>query len=448
MSVPVSIEQFLVDHLGLEEAATGKGTISRAIRAVMKRGEIQDVLAYERLFASSAYERQKLIDEIVVGETWFFRDKGPFDCLALQAQELRNVLAQGDALKILSAPCSSGEEPYSIVMTLLKAGLSPAAFSVDAADISTRSLEAARKAHYGRNAFREPLEKNYAPYFLETERGKQVTDPVCRQVRFIQDNLAAPRCLDGYGPYHVIFCRNFLIYLTSEARHRVFKSLDRLLVPGGFLFSGHAETVFWQMNGYRPLRQERAFAFSKPHPSPSPVTGHSQRQEKPPMDRHGQKRLTYPPRNGVATNTALETSAKQLPRPGEEIATPPKGRQAVTRKSEIHRSSLDPQLREARRLADRGSMDEAVRLCQEYEKTAGPVAETYCLMGLIHEAGNDIRCAEEYFLKALYLDPCHYESLVHTSLLCKRRGDERKASLYRERAERSKKEIRGRQPGD
>jgi chemotaxis protein methyltransferase WspC len=424
MSPPASIEQFLRGNLGLEEATTGRKAIDRAIGAVMKRGGFKDRFAYERLFASSFEEQRKLIDEIVVGETWFFRDKGPFDCLALQARDLIEVLPSGDALKILSAPCASGEEPYSIVMTLLQAGLPAPAFFVDAADISEKSLAIARKACYGRNAFRGPLEDGYAAYFLETDLGKQVTGPVSRQVRFIQDNLVASRCLAGCGPYHIIFCRNFLIYLTSEARQRVFKHLDSLLLPGGLLFCGHSETMFWHRNGYRPIRQERAFAFSKPHPSTPHLMARPQRQGKPLTDRHDKEAVVQQPK-------------KNAPEPVDTLqAVKETGEPASPRTAKTKKKGLDRQLQEARRLADLGALEEAARLCRDYERTAGPVAEAYCLLGLIHEAGNDVRLAENYFLKALYLDPHHYESLIHTSLLCQQRGDVRKAALYRERAER------------
>ena len=437
MIIPASIEQFLTESLGLEEDTSGKGAVIRAVTAVMKRGSIKDLPAYEKLFTSSIEERQKLIDEIVVGETWFFRDRGPFDYLAVHAQNLIKALQSGGILRVLSAPCSSGEEPYSIVMTLLQAGLPPTAFTVDAADISVRSLDTARKACYGRNAFREPLGTNYEPYFLKADQGKQVAEFVSRQVRFIQDNLTTSHGLQGCGPYHVIFCRNFLIYLTPEARQRVFKHMDRLLLPGGILFSGHSETVFWHQSGYRPLRQERAFAFSKPDLPVSTLSARPQKRKTPLMDPACLAHRS--PKDGARPTAARAPLAATLQKVKEKekiVSCPPENEETLSV------AFWERRLREARMLADRGAMDEAVKLCRDYEKAAGPVAEAYCLMGLIHEAGNDVRLAEDYFLKALYLDPNHYETLVHTSLLYQQQGDARKATLYKERAERSKKEDR------
>lgn len=97
---------------------------------------------------------------------------------------------------------------------------------------------------------------------------------------------------------------------------------------------------------------------------------------------------------------------------------------------------MDAQIQEARRLADAGDTAGAARLCREYTRKFGPAAETYCLMGILSMAGQDLNGAEECFLKALYLDPNHYESLVHISLIYRQKGKETRAALYRERAER------------
>jgi chemotaxis protein methyltransferase WspC len=98
------------------------------------------------------------------------------------------------------------------------------------------------------------------------------------------------------------------------------------------------------------------------------------------------------------------------------------------------RPLIDKQIQEARRLADQGRIDLALQLCQECAQKSGPAAELYCLMGIIHMAGQDLKSAEDCFLKAIYLDPGNYESLVHISFLYRQKGDQKKAALYMERA--------------
>jgi len=431
MNTPPAIEQFLIATLGMAEDAVGKGAVSRAVQAAMRREGISDPLEYERLFVSSGDVRQRLIDDIVVGETWFFRDRGPFTYLARHARELRG----NRVLNILSAPCSTGEEPYSIVMTLLAAGLPPSAFAVDGVDISIRALNKARQACYGSGAFRGHIGEDIARFFQETPHGRQVTDQVIRQVAFHHDNLMSPGSLAGRGPYAIIFCRNLLIYLTAETRRRVFERVNRLLLPGGILFTGHTETIFWQQQGYVPLQWDRAFALTKPasQPLPKVTTTATTLKSLPPLDakRQAVKTLTGP--GAASGNKPLE--GKTLPDPFQLLTAAEKQQPAKPDPTDAE-PFMDGQIQEARCLADRGDMDGALRLCQEYTRKVGPSAESYCLMGVIHMARQDMNVAEAFFLKAIYLDPGQYESLVHISLIYRQKGDDRKASLYRDRAER------------
>lgn len=428
MTTPPVILRFLAASLGMEEDAAGKEAVGRAVGAAMRREGPSDLEAYAKLFSSSPDVRQRFIDAMVVGETWFFRDRGPFTYLARHSQEIRN-LCPGAPLTILSAPCSTGEEPYSIAMTLLAAGIGPQAFSIDAVDISLAALAKAREACYGSGAFRGNIGEDVASFFETTPRGRRVNERVVRQVTFIHDNLVSPGSLASRGPYAIIFCRNLLIYLRAEARRRVYDLLDRLLLPGGLLFTGHTETIFWNQQGYLPVQWDRAFALSKPVESPK------QKAAKKPAALKSMSAAAKSRRPGVpaaspipAGNTFTgETHAagkmQHPPRPDET-------------KADADKSLLDGHLLEARRLADRGDMTGALRLCEDYVRTFGPAAGTYCLIGVIRMAERDFKKAEDCFVKALYLDPGHYESLVHLSLVYRQKGNDKKAALYRERAER------------
>jgi chemotaxis protein methyltransferase WspC len=430
MNIAPGIRRFLAASLRMDENAAGKGAVSRAIAEAMRQEGISDPQTYEQLFASSPDVRQRLINAVVIGETWFFRDRGPFTGLARHAQELRNEQA-GNVLTILSAPCATGEEPYSIVMSLLAAGLPPASFSVDGVDVSTRALDKARRACYGSSSFRGNIGEDFVRFFEITPHGRQVTQQVVRQVTFHLDNLVLPGSLAGRGPYAVIFCRNLLIYLTTEARRQVFLRLDGLLLPGGLLFSGHTETIFWHQQGYLPLKWDRAFALTKPAlPLSSRTTTTAKTLKMPTLTGARRKEIKIP------TGRAPESHEKTFMAPSLASVESEQPVKPLQTDAGPIKPFIDEQLQEARRLADQGDMDGAVRLCEEYARKVGPAAETYCLMGIISMARQDMSHAEDYFLKALYLDPGHYESLVHTSLIYREKGDDRKAALYRERAER------------
>ena len=423
MNTPPAISRFLAVSLGMEEDAAGKGAVSRAVAAAMRQEGLSDLQAYEKLFASSPDVRQRFIDAMVVGETWFFRDRGPFTYLARHSQEMRS-LCPGAPLSILSAPCATGEEPYSIAMTLFAAGIGPQAFSIDAVDISLAALAKAREACYGNSAFRGNIGEDVASFFETTPRGRRITERVVRQVTFLHDNLVSPGSLASRGPYAIIFCRNLLIYLTPEARRRVYELLNRLLLPGGLLFTGHTETIFWNQQGYLPLQWDRAFALSKPVASPASKSAKKSaaRQSTPTV-----AVKSRPIASAGNPIFAAKPFAAQAP-----IAAPSEIRHPAS----PDKSAGAEKLQEARRLADRGDMTGAMRLCEDYVRLFGPNAETYCLMGVIRMAGRDIKTVEDCFLKALYLDPSHYESLVHLSLIYRQKGNETKAALYLERARR------------
>lgn len=433
MNGPPAIMEFLTHSLGMEPESAGKNAVQRAVASAMQREGASNPQAYEKLFVSSPDVRQRLIDSVVVGETWFFRDRGPFLCLARHARALHEA-RPGSVLNILSAPCATGEEPYSIVMTLLAAGLPPSSFTVDGVDVSALALEKARLACYSKSSFRGNIGEDVSRFFETTPSGRNVADSVVRRVSFHLDNLALPGSLAGRGPYAVIFCRNLLIYMTPEARLRIFDRMDRLLIPGGLLFTGHTETNFWHQRGYLPLPWDRAFALTKPASAASRATVTTGAPAKPTSPESRQKETAVLSTDAIVKKkTPIRPDTGPPKAPFEERQQPAKPEAA---NADFKILPIDAQIQEARRLADAGDMAGAARLCREYTRKFGPAAEAYCLMGILSMAGQDVNGAEECFLKALYLDPGHYESLVHISLIYRQKGKESKAALYRERAER------------
>lgn len=103
------IEQILAETMGLDTATTGGNVITRAVAAAMKRSGETDMEAYTERLKASEDERQALLEEIVVPETWFFRDVGPFEYLKAYVQNIWRPSAAGRPLRILSAPCSTGD---------------------------------------------------------------------------------------------------------------------------------------------------------------------------------------------------------------------------------------------------------------------------------------------------------------------------------------------------
>ena len=184
-------EALLHSVIGLDSASVGSRTIERAVQTRMRACALSQVEDYWQRVALPGAERQHLVEAVVVPETWFFRDPQAFVALATLLQQRLSRDPQS-VMQVLSIPCSTGEEPYSIAMALLDAGVNPARFRVEAIDISEGALKQARLACYGRNAFRSADLGFRARYFVATPEGYQLNERVRAQVSFRRGNLLDP----------------------------------------------------------------------------------------------------------------------------------------------------------------------------------------------------------------------------------------------------------------
>jgi chemotaxis protein methyltransferase WspC len=254
----------LRDVIGLDAASVGVSTIERAVRErlVASRMEALDYLQHLR---RSGTEMQELVETVVVPETWFFRDREAFGFLARTAQDEWLRATPDGVVRILSLPCSTGEEPYSIAMALLDAGMPAEQFQIDAVDISARALATAERGIYGRNAFRGADVAFRERYFTDTPAGARLSEVVRRQVRFQRGNLFSPAALPETAIYDAVFCRNLLIYFDRETQDRCVRLLERPLTADGLLFVGPSEAALMLAHSFVSARVALAFAFRKVH---------------------------------------------------------------------------------------------------------------------------------------------------------------------------------------
>ncbi|WP_082408718.1 CheR family methyltransferase [Verrucomicrobium spinosum] len=254
------ITNLLKESIGVDAATMGKSVVTNAVRQRMAACGLQETGAYWNLLRRSDEELAQLVELVVVPETWFFRDPAAYAALVHHVRQEWGPAHPTGRLRVLSAPCSTGEEPYTIAMALLDAGLPAMRFQIDAIDISERALARARRAVYGRNAFRGSDVGFRERYFRE-EQGLHRLTPLVREcVDFRQANLVSDDPLPGAGSYDAIFCRNVLIYFDAPTQERVIRALDRLLAPEGLLFVGPAETFLTRSAGFTSVDFPSAFA--------------------------------------------------------------------------------------------------------------------------------------------------------------------------------------------
>jgi len=225
--------------------------------------DLPDRHAYWERVCGSTAERQALIEAVVVSETWFFRDREAFTTEAAIGHALWLRSDASRVLRLLSLPCATGEEAYSMAMALLDAGVPADRFRIDAVDVSAVVLAKATRAVYGRNSFRGSDLAFRARHFEAAPPGHRPTDAVRRQVHFQQGNLFDAGFLPGQGTYDMIFCRNLLIYFDRITQDRAVAVLDRLLAPAGTLFVAPAETGLLLDHPFVSVKIPLAFAFRK-----------------------------------------------------------------------------------------------------------------------------------------------------------------------------------------
>ncbi len=403
------IETILKETMGLHSASIGSSIIASAVqRRMFACGQEPADISAEAYLAqllASGGELDALIEEVVIPETWFFRNRKAFDALRhFISKEWAPKHAQG-VLRVLSLPCSTGEEPYSVAITLLDAGLLMDQFHIDAIDISMQALARARCAVYGENAFRGNDHAFRDRFFHHTNAGYALDETIRQSVNFTQANMLDAAFMPGQGLYDVIFCRNVMIYFDNITQVRVVKVLSRLLKPAGTLFVGHAESGIILNHGYVSEHIPRAFAFHKVGPG---QRGRSEHQ------------------GPVAHKKKIRPVLLPRPRPFPKVLLPP-GDTLLSADS----------LEQAFCLANEGDLGEAADLCETWLQHNEPCVRAYYLLGLIREAAGSWQQAEEYLRKAVYLQPDHPEALVHLALLVEQRGDTAVAEVLRQRARRA-----------
>jgi len=243
-------------------------------------------------------------------------------------------------------------------------------------------------------------------------------------VNFYRDNFVQPYALRDRGPYQIIFCKNLLIYLNDDARKRVFDNINRLLLPKGIVFTGHAELMPFLQYGYRPIKHSRSFACTKIEAGEDSAA-------------HKVRRLNSP--GYLCKDEKLKKSIYKR----EEAKAPGAKADAAINKSipkadlkELRQDEKKSSILMIRKLADKGSLNEALIMCEQFLNKHKHNKEAYYLMGLINLALNIFDEAEVFFQKALYLDPSYYEALLHMKLLYEKKGDQAKASAIKGRIKR------------
>lgn len=396
---------------------------------------------------SSTEEITALAPSLTVGETYFFRNIEQFRALAEVAlpERMRRRSAPS-VLRILSAGCASGEEPYSIAIAAREASVDPRwQFEIQAIDINPACLEKAARARYSSWALRDTPDDMQRRWFRACGNEWLLDDSVRSAVKFAQRNLNGDD--PGLWPpsaYEVIFCRNVLMYFAPEQMRAVVDRIARSLAPGGFLFLGHAETLRGVSDAFHLRHSHGTFYYERKEGEAS-----ADRLAQPRADTlHATASSPYSPPIPTAASTAWfdtireaservaalvpASAAQAAPQPSWDVAPAldflrrERFAEALAHvRSGPPEREKDPDvlLLEATLLAHSGQLvaaeDACLRLLLIDELNAG----AHYLLALCREHSGHRQRAREHDRVAAYLDPSFAMPRLHLGLLARRDGD-------------------------
>lgn len=279
-----TLRRLLLASAGISLADSKRIHLANRLGDRLRALGLQDFGHYCEIVAreDAGEERQRMVNCATTNKTGFFREAHHFAFLTRLIGSAQRKTSGGLPLRIWSAACSTGEEPYSIAMTALQAlgGRAASQVHIVASDIDTSVIETAKRAVYPRLALNDVPQEMRARYVLrgtgENAARISLTDEVKKMVRFRAGNLCGPPAHVGER-FDVIFCRNVLIYFEPSMQQRVIDELSRHLTPDGHLVLGHAESLRasgtgWQSLGGTIYRREACVsetAGDLPGPDPS-----------------------------------------------------------------------------------------------------------------------------------------------------------------------------------
>ncbi|MDI1444303.1 protein-glutamate O-methyltransferase CheR [Polyangium sp. 6x1] len=257
------IEEKLGIHYGpLDKDLLGDKVATRAVEAGFD--SLLDYYYYLRYDPAGPAELDALAEVLVVGETYLFRELDQLEALVRDVLAPRAAASRAGRLRVWSAACATGEEPYSIAMLLADRGLLDRV-EIVASDVSMRALATARVGEYGPRALRSQVKVPPCARAFLQKSGERivVSEEIRRAVDFRRVNLLDGNAIGKLGLFDAIVCRNVLIYFQDATARRVIDALTGALVPSGTLLVGVSESLLRLGTALQCEERGGAFVYRK-----------------------------------------------------------------------------------------------------------------------------------------------------------------------------------------
>lgn len=260
--------RLLAERLGMRLNPTVAGRLTRSVLEEATASRLAPEAYGDRLRVDPALF-QGLVDRVSVQETSFFRDPGQ-----LEAFRVHVLPSLRPPVRIWSAGCSNGQEPYTLAMLLAEHGVRD--WQVTATDVSSRALERTQRARYSAKEMAGVPAPLQARYFQPVGRASEVVTGLRNAVRVAHHNLVTDSPPFELGQCDVVFCRNVLIYLSHDAIATFLERLTRWLRPPGWLFLGYSESLWQITEAFQLVKLGSGFAYrmrpARGAPEPRPAS--------------------------------------------------------------------------------------------------------------------------------------------------------------------------------
>jgi len=264
------LRDFVHDYCGIYFDDNSKFLLERRLSRRLEQLRLRN---FEEYYHFLRYDRKReeelaiLVDNLTTNETYFFRERPQLRTFSEEILlELRQTSADRKTLRIWSAGCSTGEEPYTIAILLLESGDWWRDWQIEilGTDINQRVLHAARRGVYKKSAHRATSPEMLKKYFIEENGDYRIIDTVKELVSFSSMNLLDPFKISLVSSMDIIFCRNVIIYFDKEAKKKVIAAFWQKLRSGGYLLLGHSESLVHISNAFELRTLKNDMVYQKP----------------------------------------------------------------------------------------------------------------------------------------------------------------------------------------
>lgn len=267
-----NLRDFIYEQCGIYIADNRKYLLENRLANRLKKLSLKnfsEYFYYLQYDSGRAAELNKLFEVITTNETSFYRN--PPQLKVFQENILSAVIREqrdngNKSLRIWSAGCSTGEEPYTLAMIILEVlGSEASAWDIviSANDLSERVLQSARRGIYSDYSLRTTPPEIIKRYFNKVDDGFEVKDQVRKMVSFGQINLKDKNQLKAVSRSEIVFCRNVIIYFDDEMKKQVISAFYDNLKPGGYLIIGHSESLHNISRAFKPIHYPGAIIYQK-----------------------------------------------------------------------------------------------------------------------------------------------------------------------------------------